>query len=306
MIGLGSAGRRHAENARALGHQVIGFDPAANESEVGSAEEAIAAADAVVVASPNSMHAEHALAAIEAGRPVLIEKPMATTVEDAERIAAAAEAGGVKCAVAMNLRFHRGVLELKRLVDSGELGEVRLVRASFGYDLRLWRPGTDYRRSYSARSALGGGIVFDAIHELDYVLWLFGPVASVVADTARLSEMEIDVEDTALALLRFESGALGMVDLNFIEPAYRRGCHVVGSEATVTWDWTAATVTLRRDGQADRLIEVECPVGDTYVAELGHFMSHEPERAGARDGVGALMLAEGFKRSAGGGGRIAL
>ena len=138
----------------------------------------------------------------------------------------------------MNLRFHRGILGLRDLLP--ELGAVRFVRSSFGYDLRLWRPGTDYRESYSARAALGGGILLDAIHELDYLLWLLGPVASVSAELDRVSDLEIDVEDTALLSLRFESGVLGAVDLNFVEPAYRRQCVIVGSEAVASWDWTAA------------------------------------------------------------------
>ena len=92
---------------------------------------------------------------------------------------------------------------------------MRLARASFGYDLRLWRPGTDHRATYSARADLGGGIVLDAIHELDYLLWLLGPVASVTAETAESPDVGMDVEVLALAVLRFRSGALGAVDLNF-------------------------------------------------------------------------------------------
>lgn len=311
VLGLGSAGRRHAANAIALGHAVVAFDPGDRRApdgteRAGSEEEAIEAAAAVVVASPSSLHADQAIAALEAGKSVLVEKPLAASVEDAERVAAAADSSASVCAVAMNLRFHRGVLELKRLVDSGELGDVRLVRASFGYDLRLWRPGTDYRESYSARADLGGGIVLDAIHELDYLLWLFGPVASVSAETGRLSDLEIDVEDAALALLRFESGALGSVDLNFIEPAYRRGCHVVGTNATATWDWNGGTVTVRRDGQADEAIAAECAVAETYVAELADFVAGAEPRADARDGLAAMRLADALKRSASEGRRLSL
>ena len=159
----------------------------------------------MVVASPSSLHASQTLAALDRGRPVLVEKPMTTSVEDAETLVAAAESSGVTAAVAMNLRFHPAVVELKQLIDTGTLGRVCLVQASFGYDLRLWRPQDDYRRSYSARDELGGGIVFDAIHELDYLQWLLGPVASVTAQTGRVSDLELDVEDVAVAALRFDS-----------------------------------------------------------------------------------------------------
>jgi predicted dehydrogenase len=161
VIGLGSAGARHARNLLDLGHEVVGFDPVASppheDVELSDTlEAAIGRADAVIVASPNSLHAEQALAALELRKPVLVEKPLAVTVVDAELITAAAERTGAVCGVAMNLRFHPGVVRLKRLVDEGALGDVRFAQVSFGYDLRRWHPESDYRLGYSARADLGG------------------------------------------------------------------------------------------------------------------------------------------------------
>ena len=286
VLGLGSAGRRHAENARALGHEVVGFDPA-DPGAAASMEEAIAESDAVVVASPSALHAEQAVAALSAGKPTLVEKPLAATVDDAERVARVAREGGVVCGVAMNLRFHRGILGLRDLLS--ELGELRFARSSFGYDLRLWRPGTDYRSSYSARAALGGGILLDAIHELDYLLWLLGPVESVAAELDRVSDLEIDVEDTALLSLRFASGALGAVDLNFVEPSYRRECLLVGSDAVARWDWNGGEITVRR-GDEERTIDVACDVQETYRAVLEDFLAGGEPRTSAAEGVDALRV----------------
>ena len=186
----------------------------------------------------------------------------------------------------MNLRFHQGILGLPGAACDGELGLPRFVRASFGYDLRLWRPETDYRTSYSASAALGGGILLDAVHELDYLLWLLGPVESVSAELDRVSELEIDVEDTALLALRFVSGALGAVDLNYVEPAYRRGCTLVGSNAVATWDWNAATIRVTGGGD-ERELDVATDVADTYRAVLEDFIAAADagrETAGPRGG----------------------
>jgi predicted dehydrogenase len=294
VLGLGSAGRRHAENLAALGHEAVGFDPAAPESAP-SAEEAIQGSDAVIVASPSSLHADQALAALAAGKPTLVEKPLAANAADAERVARAAHDSGVICGVAMNLRFHRGILGLRDLLP--ELGPVRLARSSFGYDLRLWRPGTDYRESYSAQAALAGGILLDAIHELDYLLWLLGPVESVGAELAQVSDLEIDVEDTALLSLRFASGALGAVDLNFVEPSYRRECLLVGSEATAAWDWNAGKILVRR-GDDERTVAVACDVQDTYRAVLEDFLSGAEPRTPVEDGLAALRAVDSARRSA--------
>ena len=309
VLGQGSAGRRHAEDLAAAGCEIVTYDPQQTTGGTTSAEEAIAAADAVVVASPSSAHAGQALLALEGGRPVLVEKPLATTAADAERIVAVAGARATACGVAMNLRFHPGAMALNDLVRGGMLGDVLYGGASFGYDLRRWRPGTDYRRSYSARADLGGGIVLDAIHELDLVLWLLGPVASVAAETAMTEVLEADVEHVAAAVLRLRSGALVTVDVNFVEQSYRRRMLVAGTLGTATWDWGRGTVVLRRDG-ADEEIDVTYEVRDTYRAVTADFLSaisggHPPSTT-LPEGLESLRVADAIKRSAATGRRVDL
>jgi predicted dehydrogenase len=314
VIGLGSAGSRHARNLLELGHDVVGFDPAASPPEgvepAGSLDAAIAAAEAVIVASPTSLHGEQTVAALEQSRHVLVEKPLAVTVAEAERVVDAAERMEVVCGVAMNLRFHPGIVELKRLLDQHVLGIVGFVQASFGYDLRLWHPNNDYRRGYSARADLGGGVILDAIHELDYLLWLLGPVETASAEAAHVSDLEIDVEDVVVVALRFESGALGAVDLNFFEPAYRRTCLLVGFQASACWDWRLETITVRRKGEDDQVLDVHGDLADTYRSEIVDFLraaehSSDP-RTPARDGLEAVRLAEVVKGSAASGRRVLL
>lgn len=313
VLGLGSAGRRHARLLRGLGHDVVAFDPepsaVAGVGLARSEEEAVEAAEAVVVASPSACHASQALMALGRGRPVLVEKPVAATVADGERVARAALEAGRVCAVAMNLRFHPALLRLRTLIAGPDLGPLRYARASYGHDLRRWRPGTDYRRSYSARADLGGGIVLDAVHELDYLLWLVGPVHSVSAEAGHVSPLEVDVEDLAVASLRFESGVLGSLDLNFFEPAYRRSCLLVGDDAVVSWDWVRETIELRGPG-GERIQEVGCDLEDTYREELADFLeavaTGTDPRTTADEGVAALRLAEAIKRSAGTGMRVEL
>jgi predicted dehydrogenase len=314
VLGLGSAGSRHARNLLELGHEIVGFDPGAAHppdtvARAHSAEEAVRSAEAVVVATPSALHAEHALLAVRLGKHVLVEKPVATSAKDAEEIADAADRAGVTCAVAMNLRFHPPLEALKRLVDEGRLGTPYLAETAFGYDLRLWRPGTDYRESYSARADLGGGILLDAVHELDYLLWLLGPVATVAAETARVSELEIDVEDVALALLRFDSGALATVSVNFVEPAYRRGCVLVGSDAVARWSWGRDAIELSgREGPFQH-VAAAGEFADTYVAVARDFVeSVETGRAPqtpCAEGVETIRVAQAIKLSAAEGKRVA-
>lgn len=304
VLGLGSAGRRHARILAELGCDVVGHDPGVDAPPPGVSalvdrDEAAAKAEAVVVATPSGSHVEDATLALEAGRPTLVEKPLATTYRDAAALAELARRVRKCCAVAMNLRFHPGVIALRELVEKGSLGDIHLATAAFGYDLRRWRPETDYRASYSARSEMGGGIVLDAIHEIDYLAWLLGPVEAVSGITAQVSELEVDVEDVAVAVLRFASGALGTLDLNFFETSYRRGCVLVGSRATARWDWVGAEVVISGvDREAER-IGVTSDVEDTYRAELVDFIAavrdgHEP-RTSAAEGAAAVRVAEAIK-----------
>ncbi|HEV3228206.1 MAG TPA: Gfo/Idh/MocA family oxidoreductase [Solirubrobacteraceae bacterium] len=341
MLGLGSAGRRHASDLVAMGHEVCAFDPRALSPAAGrtidagadveasgtgdagaqvevdgavelarSFQQAIEGAAAVVVASPSALHAGQAAAALEAGCHVLVEKPLATNLEDARRVVALGQRTGVTGAVGMNLRFHSAVVALRRLVEGGTLGELYYAQASYGQDLRRWRPGTDYRDSYSARSELGGGIVLDAIHELDYLLWLLGPVATVAAEADHLSALEVDVEDIAVVVARFAAGALATIDLNFLEPGFRRRCLLVGSEAVAECDLATGALVLRRsDGESEE-IDARCDPRDTYRAELVDFIDAIERRREPRcplaDGAAGVAFAEAIKESALGGLRVVL
>lgn len=296
VLGQGSIGRRHTGILRDLGCEVTTFDPVAGGGAA-TEDAALAGADAAVVASPSSEHERQALAAIAEGVPVLVEKPLALTAEGAARVQGAAELAGVPVDVAMNLRHHPGVLGARDAL--GEVG--RIVRASAwcGSWLPGWRPGTDYRDSYSARRALGGGVLLDAIHEIDYVLLLLGPWRQVAGMTAHASSLEIDVEDVALVHIEHESGALSSIALDYLDREYHRGCRIVGEEGTIDWDWTRATV--RVTGPEGLRSERPAPadVAPTYLAQMERFLGvargdREP-LVGAAGGRSALEVVDAVR-----------
>ena len=234
--------------------------------------------------------------------PVLVEKPLATTEADARRVADTAANRGLPCGVAMNLRFHRAVRALREVVETGRLGRVLYAQVSLGYDLRMWRPTVDYRQSYSARAELGGGILLDAIHELDYTTWILGEPVSAVAEVGHVSDLDIDVEDIALALLRMRAGALVSVDLNYLDVNYRRRCLLVGEHATASWDWQRATIEIVDKEDAREQIDATTEIDDTYVEEVRQFLrvldQGEPPSTSADEGVASVRLVEAIRRAA--------
>ncbi len=165
--------------------------------------------DAVYIATPVDLHARMAVAAAEAGKHVLCEKPMALDVGECDRMLAAAEASGVKLGVAYYRHFYPILQRLKVLLQDGAIGAPVAVEADA---FEAFDPGPDHpRRWIVEKGQSGGGPMFDfGCHRLEVLLNLFGSVAEVrgVAARAALSRA---VEDTAVAVLRFEPGPLASV-----------------------------------------------------------------------------------------------
>jgi predicted dehydrogenase len=140
------------------------------------------------------------------------------------------------------MRLHPGLISVKRLLERGVLGRVIALRAEVGQYLPDWRPWQDYRKSYSARREDGGGIILDAIHEFDYCRWLLGEVKTVACFADRLSNLEIDTEDTAAVLVRFASGAIGEIHMDYVQRTSGRGCQVIGEQGTIWWSYPSSEV----------------------------------------------------------------
>jgi UDP-N-acetyl-2-amino-2-deoxyglucuronate dehydrogenase len=164
----------------------------------------------VVIATPHPLHADQAVAAAQAGAHVLVEKPMAITAADCDRMIAAAQQNGVKLGVISQRRLYAPVQRVRAAIDAGKigrpvLGSVTMLgwRSAEYYEMDAWR-GT--------WEGEGGGVMVNqAVHQLDLFQWLMGPIAEVFGYYANLNHPTIEVEDTAVAVVRFKSGALGTV-----------------------------------------------------------------------------------------------
>lgn len=317
VLGQGSIGRRHAGLLVELGCDVLVWDPAPQGEPVDGAtavatqEAALTAADAAIVASPSSEHLQQLGLALGHGCDVLVEKPLALRAEGVAELAGTVAASGLLVATAFNLRFHPGPAALHRLVLEGAIGRPLRAHASFGSHLPDWRPGTDYRQGYSARADLGGGILNDAIHEVDYVTWILGEVREAGAWLERVSDLELDVEDTVSLTLRHAGGALSTIDLDFLDRSYRRGMRVVGTEASADWDWGRGDVRLLGPGR-DEVVAAPSDVASSYRAQLQAFLASVSSRVLADPlcdlaaSLHVLRIADAARASARDGVRVAL
>jgi UDP-N-acetyl-2-amino-2-deoxyglucuronate dehydrogenase len=212
------------------------------------------AVDVVTIGTPSGAHMGPAVAAAKAGKHVIVEKPLEITLGRCDRIIRECKKAGVVLSSVLPSRFHDSSVEMKRAVDRGRFGKltvgdaiVKWYRSQQYYDSGEWR-GT-------WKLDGGGALMNQAIHSVDLLTWLMGPVAEVRAQTAMLAHKRIEVEDTAIATLRFANGALGTIEASTaIYPGYLKRVEIHGSggsavleeEDLVKWDFVKSS---RRDAE---------------------------------------------------------
>jgi len=311
VAGAGSIGTRHLLNLRTLGHEDLAFFRTGDRPVLASdvpTERDLAAAlarrpAAVLVCNPTALHMPVALAAARAGCHVFLEKPVSHSLEGTAALAEEVRRRGLVVLVGFQFRFHPGLRQIKRWLGARAIGEVVSLRAHWGEHLSGWHPGEDFRRGYSARRDLGGGVVLTLSHPFDYLRYLLGEVTAVSAETAQRSDLGLDVEDTAQVILRFASGALGVVSLDYVERPRSHGFTIVGSRGVIRWSDRDGAAHL--DGPEG---SVYCPAppgfnrNTMFLDEMRHFLAclagRDSPACTLEDGLRALEIALAAKRSA--------
>ena len=206
--------------------------------------------DMVVIGTPSGLHAEHGIAAAARGLHVLVEKPIDVTTAHADALTQAAARAGVTLGVIFQDRLKPDVQRLKALVEAGRLGRPILANAR----VKWYRPPSYYRDSHwRGTQALdgGGALMNQGVHTVDLLLWLFGPVRRVFARTIA-GLHAIEVEDTAVAVLEFASGAIGTLEAaTSAYPGYSRQIELTGSNGTVRLDGDDLAAVDLKDARDD-------------------------------------------------------
>jgi predicted dehydrogenase len=286
VVGAGSIGRRHMGNLRQLGIRKLAvtdpdatrLQPAVNDLAVepfADLDEALRTLkpDMVFVCTPPVCHVEHALRALRNGADVFIEKPLSNRLDSVSTLKAEAAKLKRVVQVGYNLRFNPGIQALKGFVDEGVAGRILWARAEVAQYLPDWRPWQDYRQSYTARRELGGGIILDASHEIDYMLWLLGPPRELTCMAGQVSGLETNVEDCATILIRLCSGAQADIHMDFAQRTPSRSCVVAGDRARLEWNHPLNQVKIIRPGCDAETIEYNFEANQMYIAEVEDFFS---------------------------------
>jgi predicted dehydrogenase len=227
----------------------------------------------VFICTPPAFHIEHARRALQSGADVFIEKPLSHRLDGVAALKAEADKLGSVVHVGYNLRFHPAIQNLKRFVDEGVAGRILWARAEVAQYLPDWRPWQDYRQSYTARHELGGGIILDASHEIDYMLWLLGPPRELTCMAGQVSELDVNVEDCATILIRLRSGAQADIHMDFAQRTASRSCVVAGDRARLEWDSAESQIRIIRPQGTPEVIKYTFEANQMYLAEMEDFLS---------------------------------
>jgi predicted dehydrogenase len=328
VVGLGSMGRRRLRNITHLGgHELAGFDVEKDRRTTverefavptfASFEEALGwAPRALVISTPPDLHTPYALSAVEHGLHFFTEASVVPGETSA--LIAAVDGTDLVAAPSCTLRFHPGIQTMRRLIQEGAIGRPLIATHHVGQYLPDWHPWEDYRSYYVARRETGAAREIVPF-ELNWMSYLFGATETVIGFRGKLSDLEVDIDDTYAGVVSFASGLRATLVVEVISrPAIRRA-RIVGELGTLEWDfaertvrsWTAAEDTWSEHPDPP---PVEGPGGawvaeNMYIEEMRGYLAAvegEPDAFpfSLRDDAHLLQTLAAFERSSDEGRRL--
>jgi len=313
VAGCGSIGARHIGNLKSLGiSDIIGCESDRKMLDLIQKKYGIPVftdlnaalkqcPDAVFICTPPHLHIKVALETVKTGAHLFIEKPISHNLKNIDKLIRIAKARRLVIMVGYNWRFYRGLETVKTLLSKGKIGRIISIRIEAGQYLPDWRPQQDYRKSYTAKKSMGGGIILDGSHEIDYARWLFGDVKEVFCLAGKLSNLKVDTEDTAEITLKFRNNIIANVHLDFVQRVYSRSCKIIGEKGTILWDYPTKTIKIYTPKENNPK-PIKTKPNDMYLNEVRHFIncikSDKKPLVDGIEGKKTLEVALSAKKSA--------
>jgi predicted dehydrogenase len=321
IIGMGSIGQRHAENLLKLYSDIelIAFrsgetkrKPRIEMKEYYNLDEALEERPlAAVISNPTSLHVPTSLRLAEAGVNLFIEKPISNNLVHVESLQRIVEEKNLTVMVGYNLRFHPLLKRIKEMILERELGRILFARIQAGQYLPDWHPRENYRIRYSAKKRLGGGVILDLSHEIDYIRWLLGDVGDVTASVGKISDLEIQTEDYAEILLTFNGNFRAEIHLDYLQRPPARTGIIVGKRGRVFLDLNMNLLRVEMPSEDERVEILETyDTNKMYEDEIKHFVECVRKKTtpivDLKEGIKSLKVALAAKESSSLGRRIVL
>jgi len=271
----------------------------------------------VVIANSASLHLKTANKIAKIGAHTLVEKPLSNHFEGVEQLVEAFKKSKSTLLVGYNLRFNPSLRYFKELYKKGIVGNLFSIRSEVGQYLPDWRNGIDYQKSVSAQKSLGGGVLLELSHELDYLIWMFGRPIWITAEIDKVSDLKIDTEDHAMLIMGYQQNDTGRklsvnLNLDFIRHDITRRCTLIGDKGSLRWDGIAGVVE-RFDIEKNLWIEEFSDYqsgSKSYNFEWCHFidcaLGKDVPLITAQDGLDVLSIIAAARLSSSYGERVVI
>lgn len=294
VVGYGSIGRRHVSNlAKIIAPtdilicRLTAKQPVPGYRTFFDLPSALAQKpDAAIIATPASTHIRLATACAKAKTHLLIEKPLADSLKNINQLKFWVKKNNLTVLIGCNLRFHPGLIKTYNLLQTNKIGKIISVLIDTGQYLPDWRPAFPYQKTSSASRELGGGVILDLIHEIDYLSWFFGQPTAVTAAAGKKSRLKINTEDHADILLKYPSDIHALVHLDYLQKKPVRRCKIISEHKVI---------------ECDLINWPNYDKNDMYVAEIKHFMACLNHKAVPKtnliDGINDLKTVLAIKKS---------
>lgn len=314
IVGAGSVGLRHGRNLTALGCRLSGMDPRQDRREAFAdefscfafedLETALEAGglDGVAVCSPTRFHVEQCLPALEAGLPVLLEKPVAKTLAESQVLAQAIERTGTPLLLGYTWRWWPPLAKVRDLLSEEAIGTVRYVDFTMSAHLEDWHPGEPLAEFFMSSAELGGGALLDESHWIDLMLWFFGMPQTLSARVEKISDLDITSDDNVDMMIDFASGLRANLHLDLYGRPHRKSIRFIGDGGTILWSEAPNQIAVCVEAAENWREEIfDCErndmfmgVAEEYLAVLG---GAPVSTCAIADGLDVMTLLEAARQS---------
>lgn len=319
VIGCGSIGLRHLQNLRDCGvKEIIACDT--NQARLNDVRRRFRGImmtsdyksllksrrhiDAALIAAPTHLHVPLAFACAKRGINLFIEKPLSHSLARVDLLIDTVKRKGIIAMMAMCYRFHPTYQAIKDIIDQGTLGTIYSMDISSGHYLPAWHPEEDYRKEYSARKEMGGGVILTSgIHSFDAIRWIFGEVNIRSCVAGKVSNLAINVEDIMECVMQSNKNVMIRLHLDFLRREKDHRVTIVGEKGIIEADIVAQKIRMWfADKKIGKTIKNRSPLNAMYKEEMRHFLKAltrgEESRVGIQEGKKSLMLALAARKQA--------
>ena len=313
IVGFGSIGKRHMRNILSKKNMNIIICSKRKDLKfqeknikiVKTVDQGIAEKpDVAFVTNETSYHISVATKLANAGIDLFIEKPLSSSENGIKQLKKIIKQKGIITLIGCDHRFHPCLKKIKEIIDKKRLGRIMSVQVESSSLLSDWHPYEDYRKGYSAKEELGGGIAMTMTHELDFLRWFFGDIKEIFSITKKISELEITADDISTMTMIFKNNIIGELHLDYFARPQFKSCKIRSTKGTLYWNSDENSVKIfynKQNKWKTVFQEKKFERNQMFVKELEYFLkcvgNRECSFNNINDGEKIIQVILGAKKS---------